>query len=179
MIERLLKHGAVVNTTPEDIGPWGSALQAAAYNSRSSIPIKTLFNHGANVNARGGVLGNALAAAAYRNRKESVQWLIKHGADVNAKGGFYGTVLRTAMSKKTYSRRDEDKSLERMLLDAGAEYENTELLEGSVANSPPLLPKRSRDFSKKETCICIRVSSQHCRKEHTTSPLHGNGHQVA
>ena len=117
----LLQHGAAVNTEPEEVGPWGSALQAAAYGGHARV-IKLLLEHGANVNARGGVLGSALTAAAYKGSREVARMLLQHGADVNFRGGYHGSVLRAARSRQFGQQTD---NLEEMLLDVGADWEET------------------------------------------------------
>ncbi|KAJ7156377.1 ankyrin repeat-containing domain protein [Mycena filopes] len=58
--------------------------------------VKLLANSGANLNAQGGLYGNALQAAALEGSKEVVQLLIDHGADVNAQGGECGNALQAA-----------------------------------------------------------------------------------
>ncbi|ETS74464.1 hypothetical protein PFICI_14330 [Pestalotiopsis fici W106-1] len=52
---------------------------------------------GADVNAKGGLYGNALQAAVSRGNEEVVKRLLKYGADVNAQGGSYGSALQAAL----------------------------------------------------------------------------------
>lgn len=55
-----------------------------------------LLERGADVNAEGGVYGNALQAASSQGHKEVAQMLLEKGADVNARGGRYGNALCAA-----------------------------------------------------------------------------------
>ncbi|SLM36361.1 P-loop containing nucleoside triphosphate hydrolase [Lasallia pustulata] len=59
---------------------------------------RRLLEKGANVNAQGGVYGNALQAAVFRGNVKLVQLLLNEGADVNAQGGEYGNALQAAAS---------------------------------------------------------------------------------
>ena len=59
-------------------------------------PAKLLTEAGKDVNAHGGVYGNALLAASERGYADVVHLLIENGADINAKGGFYVTALQSA-----------------------------------------------------------------------------------
>jgi ankyrin repeat domain-containing protein 50 len=51
---------------------------------------------GADVNAQGGVYGNALQQASAGGHDKVVQMLMAAGADVNAQGGLYGNALQAA-----------------------------------------------------------------------------------
>ncbi|KAK7570935.1 hypothetical protein V3481_019026 [Fusarium oxysporum f. sp. vasinfectum] len=51
---------------------------------------------GADVNAQGGVYGNALQAASFKGNLEVVQLLLDKGAEVNAQGGYYSNALYVA-----------------------------------------------------------------------------------
>ena len=55
-----------------------------------------LIEGGADVNAQGGLYGNALQAASERGPEKVVSMLIEGGADVNAQGGLYGNALQAA-----------------------------------------------------------------------------------
>ncbi|KAG7402908.1 Ankyrin repeat domain-containing protein 50 [Fusarium oxysporum f. sp. rapae] len=74
---------------------------------------RTLMIEGADVNARGGVCGNALQAASLKGNLEVVQLLLNKGADVNAQGGEYGNALQAA----SYEGNLE---IVQLLLDKGA-----------------------------------------------------------
>ncbi|RCI12325.1 hypothetical protein L249_0689 [Ophiocordyceps polyrhachis-furcata BCC 54312] len=52
---------------------------------------------GIDVNARGGVFGSALEAAAYSGQRRSAELLLSKGADGNAVGGKYGNPLNAAV----------------------------------------------------------------------------------
>ncbi len=52
----------------------------------------------ADINAQGGIYGNALQAASHKGHKEVVRLLIHEGAHVNAQGGEYGNALQAASS---------------------------------------------------------------------------------
>ena len=58
--------------------------------------VDMLVKQGADVNTRGGHLGNALQAASERGHEEIVRLLIVHGADINAVGGQWGSALQAA-----------------------------------------------------------------------------------
>ena len=57
---------------------------------------KLLINKGANVNAQGGIYGNALQAASYQGHKAIAKLLLDKEANVNAQGGFYGNAFHAA-----------------------------------------------------------------------------------
>lgn len=58
--------------------------------------ILRLIKKGVDVNAKGGIHGNALTTAAYHNRKNIVKTLLEHGALINQPGGPDGFALHTA-----------------------------------------------------------------------------------
>ena len=58
--------------------------------------VQALLNDEADVNAQGGLYGNALSAASYNGHEEVVQLLLEKGANVNAEGGQYGNALSAA-----------------------------------------------------------------------------------
>ena len=61
---------------------------------------RKLLELGHDVNAQGGLYGNALQAASERSGNGAmVRLLLDHGADVNAQGGEYGTALHAAATK--------------------------------------------------------------------------------
>ena len=64
-----------------------------------SKSVQMLLDKGADVNAQGGNLGNALQAASTGGHNQVVQILLDKGADVNAFGGRYGNALRAASSR--------------------------------------------------------------------------------
>ena len=49
--------------------------------------VKLLLENGAEVNAKGGIFGNALQAASFIRNEEIVKLLLENGAEVNAEGG--------------------------------------------------------------------------------------------
>jgi ankyrin repeat protein len=57
---------------------------------------KTELDKNADVNAQGGLYGNALQAASYGGHEKVVQLLLDKNADVNAQGGEYGNALQAA-----------------------------------------------------------------------------------
>lgn len=101
-----------------------------------------LIEHGADANTQGGVSGNALQAASYRDDDNIVQYLLAHEADVNAQGGIYETALQAASSQG-------NDVIVPLLLEHGA---NSSINEGGHAvdaqpTSPPsanLPPKKRR-----------------------------------
>ncbi|KAH6681008.1 ankyrin repeat-containing domain protein [Plectosphaerella plurivora] len=58
-----------------------------------------MLEKGADINAQGGLLGNALQAAVARGHKDIVMTLLEKGADINAQGGLYGNALNAAVVK--------------------------------------------------------------------------------
>jgi ankyrin repeat protein len=58
--------------------------------------IDAMLDHGADINAIGGVLGTALSVAAYRGDNPTVEWLVYRGADVNAQAWYFGNALHAA-----------------------------------------------------------------------------------
>lgn len=61
--------------------------------------ILRLIRKGVDVNAKGGIHGNALTTAAYHNRKNIVKTLLDHGALIDQPGGPDGFALHTAASQ--------------------------------------------------------------------------------
>ena len=55
-----------------------------------------LDNNG-DLNAQGGLYGNALQAASYKGHEKVVQLLLEKNVDVNAQGGYYGNALQMAI----------------------------------------------------------------------------------
>ncbi|KAJ5095220.1 Pfs NACHT and Ankyrin domain protein [Penicillium argentinense] len=93
--------------------PQGSGLYYACFLGLVA-PARDLINKGADVNAQGGVYGNALQAASFRGRQEIVQLLLDKGADVNVQGGEYGNALQAASS-------GGHQEIVQLLLDKGAD----------------------------------------------------------
>jgi ankyrin repeat protein len=60
--------------------------------------VQLLLEAKADVNAQGGLYGNALQAASYRGHETVVRLLLEAKADVNAQGGDYGNALQAASS---------------------------------------------------------------------------------
>lgn len=58
--------------------------------------ISRLIKKGVDVNAKGGIHGNALTTAAYHNKKNIVKILLEHGALINQLGGPDGFALHSA-----------------------------------------------------------------------------------
>jgi ankyrin repeat protein len=77
-----------------------------------------LLKKGADVNAQGGVYGNALQAASAEGKQEiSVAMLLERGADVNAQGGVAGNALQAASAAG-------EKEIVAMLLEKGADVDH-------------------------------------------------------
>ncbi|CAG8327534.1 unnamed protein product [Penicillium salamii] len=72
------------------------ALTSAALDGNLNT-IRLLLSQGADVNAPGGVYGNALAAAASRGKLDAINLLLDLGADANAPGGDFKTPLQYAV----------------------------------------------------------------------------------
>ena len=75
--------------------------------------IRLLLDRGAEVNAQGGLYGNALQAASRGGHEQTVQILLDRGAKINAQGGKYDSALQAA------SRGGHEKVIQ-VLLDRGA-----------------------------------------------------------
>jgi Ankyrin repeats (3 copies) len=75
--------------------------------------VQLLLEKGAEVNAQGGFLGNALQAASDRGHEATVRLLLEKGAEVNAQGGEFGNALQAA------SDRGHEATV-RLLLEKGA-----------------------------------------------------------
>ncbi|RDA91555.1 hypothetical protein CP533_4340 [Ophiocordyceps camponoti-saundersi (nom. inval.)] len=102
----LLDRGADVNLAA---GKYGFPLQAACaveywpefiYQSpERAKSVEFLLENcpSIDVNARGGVFGSALQAAAYSGQRRSAELLLSKGADSNADGGKYGNPLNAAV----------------------------------------------------------------------------------
>ena len=76
--------------------------------------VEMLLQQGVDVNAQGGIYGNALQVASYRGHEKVVSMLLERGAEVNALGGPYGNALQAA----SYGGYEKVVS---MLLERGAE----------------------------------------------------------
>jgi len=76
--------------------------------------VSAILAAGAEVNAQGGRLGNALQAASSGGHEQVVQMLLAAGAEVNAQGGHFGNALQAASSRG-------DEKVVQMLLAVGAE----------------------------------------------------------
>jgi ankyrin repeat protein len=76
-----------------------------------------LIDHGANVNAEGGMYGCALQAGARVGDDKIVQLLIEHGANVNAEGGWYDNALQAA----SFNGHNGHESTVRLLIKHGAD----------------------------------------------------------
>ncbi|KAJ7284170.1 ankyrin repeat-containing domain protein [Mycena rebaudengoi] len=88
-------------------------LIVASYHGYMDI-VHLLIEKGADVNAQGGHLGNALQAASSLGHESIVHLLIEKGADVNAQGGEHGNALQAAL----YCQGHE--SIVHLLIEKGA-----------------------------------------------------------
>ncbi|KAF7971615.1 hypothetical protein HWV62_20716 [Athelia sp. TMB] len=93
---------------------------AAPLYYASSCGLQEVVNHllrtGANVNARGGEYGSALAVASSKGHCSIVQELLEHGAETDAQCGEHGTALQNA-SHQGHA------AVVRLLLENGAEVD--------------------------------------------------------
>ena len=80
----------------DDPGPPRGSKHYYACFAGLVAPVRDLISKGADVNARGGELGNALQAASGGGHPEIVTLLLDKGADVNTQGGQYGNALQAA-----------------------------------------------------------------------------------
>ncbi|KAJ5660885.1 uncharacterized protein N7484_000257 [Penicillium longicatenatum] len=67
----------------------------ASQNGHDQV-VQMLLEHGADVNAQGGIYGNALYVVSSGGHDQIVQMLLEHRAGVNAQGGRYGNALYVA-----------------------------------------------------------------------------------
>ncbi|EXL68463.1 hypothetical protein FOPG_15472 [Fusarium oxysporum f. sp. conglutinans race 2 54008] len=93
---------------------------------------RDLISEGADVNAEGGVYGNALQATSSRGNLEIVQLLLDEGADFNAQGGEYGNPLQAA----SY---EGDLEVIQLLLDNGADVNAQTLQVASRGGNPEIV----------------------------------------
>ena len=93
-------------------GRYVSLYQAADWGDIETV--KALLDAKVDVNAEGGLLGNALQAGSFGGRKEVVQLLLEKGAYVNAQGGEYGNALQAASAAGR-------EAVVRLLLEEGAD----------------------------------------------------------
>jgi ankyrin repeat protein len=89
-------------------------LYYASLSGLVNIVALLVFEDGADINAQGGVYGNALQAASFKGHNKTVKLLLAHGADINAQGGRYSNALQAA------SARGHNKTVE-LLLAHGAD----------------------------------------------------------
>ena len=90
----LLKNGVDVNMWVNE--NYGHVLQVAASKGHEAIA-KLLIEHGADVNAQGGLDGNALQATIINGHEAFAKLLLENGADVNAQEEQYGNALQAAI----------------------------------------------------------------------------------
>ncbi|KAJ4463915.1 ankyrin repeat-containing domain protein, partial [Lentinula edodes] len=75
---------------------WKRTALFEALSKESLEMTMVLVENGANVNAQGGIFGNALQAATSGNNLNIVKFLVENGANVNAHGGKYENPLQAA-----------------------------------------------------------------------------------
>jgi ankyrin repeat protein len=88
-----------------------------------------LLEKGTDVNAQGGLYGNALQAASVQGKGKTVEMLLEKGADVNAQGGLYGNALQAASAQG-------EKEIVAMLLEKGADVNAQDRFLGSALRAP-------------------------------------------
>ncbi|KAJ5273735.1 Pfs NACHT and ankyrin domain protein [Penicillium angulare] len=93
--------------------PRGSRLYYACFLGLVA-PARVLISKGADVNAQGGIYGNALQAASNRGYQEVVTLLLEKGADINTQGGQCGNALQAASA-------NGHQEIVTLLLDKGAD----------------------------------------------------------
>ena len=97
----IVKGGADVNA---NVGPEGSALQAAVRGDYNKALVQLLLDHGANANTAGGIHGTPLMAMLHSINpppSELAELLVKHGANANSAAGKFitedGWLCRSAL----------------------------------------------------------------------------------
>jgi ankyrin repeat protein len=94
--QKSLREKANIEATNDDEE---APLLLAAKNEHKQV-VKLLVDKGADVNAQGGLYGNALqAAVSYRGHEAVVRLLLDKGADVNAQGRYFGNALQAALDR--------------------------------------------------------------------------------
>ncbi|KAL8366135.1 hypothetical protein RB595_004758 [Gaeumannomyces hyphopodioides] len=93
--------------------PRGSRLYCTCAGGFKQAAI-CLLGKGADVNARGGLYGNALQAASRKGHTETARLLVDKGADINARGGVYDNALQAAS-------REGHTETARLLVNKGAD----------------------------------------------------------
>jgi len=85
-------------------GKAGYALHAACRHESENgrRVLRSLLDHGADPNARGGKYETALQAAAKHGCLDNVKILLAAGADPTIEGGKYGSPLKAAVAKKKH-----------------------------------------------------------------------------
>jgi ankyrin repeat protein len=99
--------------------------------------VQLLLEHGAEVNAEGDSLGNALQAAIVNGYNKVVQTLLDHGADIKTLRGLYGNALHAAIAWGKFD-------LVEMLLKHGADV---------IANGAKYGPTALQTAKKSPHCL--------------------------
>jgi ankyrin repeat protein len=84
------------NPDMKKYGPRKNILLYYATLIGSPALVETLLDQGADINAEGGILGNALSLAAYKHDIWTVELLLQRGADVTCQVEYWGTALQAA-----------------------------------------------------------------------------------
>ena len=120
IVELLMKRRADINAFE---GVHGTALIAACSASWEATErvrtVKILVEHGADIDAKGRLGGNAMQAASYNGQAKIVAFLLRKGADVNSYGGEYGTALIAACC--TFGEEEEALETAKVLITNGAD----------------------------------------------------------
>ena len=114
----LIRKGAKVDA---EAGRYHTALQGAAFSSKSKALLLLLLRHRANVDAQGGCFGTALQAAAACRNHEYISILLQHGADANLTGGKYGSPLIAVFNTDQYPYHFHHRDSLKLLLKNGAD----------------------------------------------------------
>lgn len=93
-VVRLLLNTGKVKIHKRDSYGWTSLFYAVEKGHEQII--RLLIDSDADINAQGGLYGNALQVASSRGHEQIVKLLIDSGADINAQGGYYGNALQAA-----------------------------------------------------------------------------------
>jgi len=109
-----------------------------------------ILQTGADINANGGLCGNALQAASINGHQKVVQLLVDKGVDVNAEGGCYGSALAAALGQR-------NEELVRLLLENGANPNGGESRDGGS----------ERNFDSGES----EYSNIRCRISNSVTPI--------
>lgn len=118
--------------------------QSASWSGNANI-VRSLLDHGADIDAQEGELWNPLHTAAQRGHQKVVQVLLDRGASVNARKGEYDSTALYFASSNGHG------TIVQMLLDHGADL-NMQAADLSIKGDP-LYPPHTHAVNKRQNAI--------------------------